>query len=80
MKLQAFDKFYSKYKVGMEKTIKENMEKIIEVIEENGNTIDVNKNEEKTVSNEQNDILSCNNKNDNKSIIYSIYYTVFLRG
>ena len=69
MKLQAFDKFYSKYKVGMEKTIKENMEKIIEVIEENGNTTDVNKNEEKTVSNEQNDILSCNNKNDNKSII-----------
>ena len=72
IKLQAFDKFYSIYKRGTEIKVKENMEKIIEVNEENGNVTDINKVEEKTTSNEQNDTLSNNNKNDNINIINNI--------
>ena len=69
IKIQAFEKFYSQYKIGVEKTTKENMEKIIEVNEENGNIADTNKTEENTTSNEQNDIISNNNKSKNIKII-----------
>ena len=70
MKLQAFDKFYSLYKIGLERTIKESMEKIIEVNEENGNIVDTNKTEENTTSNEQNDMMNNNNnKIENEKLI-----------
>ena len=69
IKLQAFDKFYSIYKRGIEIKVKENMEKIVEVNEENGNDTDINKVEEKTTSNEQNDTLS-NNNNGTFAIIH----------
>jgi len=72
IKLQAFDVFYDSYIKELEKINSENMEKIIEVNEENANGVENNNNyinEIKTTTNEQNDTLitiTSNSKNEDK--------------
>ena len=67
MKLQAFDIFYDLYLKEFKRINHKNIEKIVEVNEENCNN---NENiDEKTTTNEQNDTITSNSKNDDKNII-----------
>ena len=67
MKLQAFDIFYDLYQKEFKRINNKKIEKIVEVNEENCNNND--NIEEKTSTNEQNDTITSNNKNDEKNII-----------